>query len=354
MPKLHRTYRFWERASAAAALAVAASLLAAGPAAAQSGQDDPDWVNPDVVQLRDDVELLRREVERLASGQAVNGDLPIAAATSGDTAVRIEQLEIQSQRLAGDVERIVFETTRAIEARDAQIAELSARIATLEAMLDVTPAASSAAAPGSGPGLSSTTTDTATGVGAAGAGAVVAAAPSLSGDGEGDGQPGSLGSIDVGASGQPAADSPIFETPEAVAAAEETPPAASGPAPTLEEALDLLRARDYAAANQALSSFIAANPSDPRVGEATYWLGETHFFAGEFDQAARAFLTSFRDYPAGEKAPNSLLRLGVTLAQLGEKDAACDSFEQVPVRYPDAPERLLRQAEIQGQRAGCS
>lgn len=343
--------------SCVAACALGAALSFAAPAAAQSGRGDPDWLNPDVVQLRDDVEILRREVERLSTGRAVNGDLPIAASPSSDLYVRIDQLETDARRLTGELERIVFETSRAIQIRDQQIAELSARLAVLEGMLDVTPAASQTAPVGSAPGIAppaaaaSSASSAANTVAGAGAAAGAAVAPTIMDDGSDARAPGALGEIEVGAGAAPISDSPIYETPGAADNA--TAAAPTGPAPTYEEAIDFLRARDYQSAETALTAFIAANPNDPRIGEATYWLGETYYLGGQFDKAARAFLTSFRDHPTGEKAPNSLLRLGVTLANLGRREEACASFEQVPVRYPDAPERLQRQAQVEARRAGC-
>ena len=311
------------------AVVAAAVLFAPSRAPAQSS-GDPTWVNPDVIALRDEVAALRREVERLLAGAAVNGELPgaRAGAPTGDFLVRLDQLDTETRRLVGEMERITFEVTKAMRARDAQIAELYARIQALEGAAGVTPPPTSAPLPGDGPAVS--------------------APPSGSG-------PGVLGEV-AGAPGGAVAvvDEPAFEGGGSTATPAPAAPPPAVSSASYEQALEFLRARDFEKAEAALIGFVAANPGDPRTGEAVYWLGQTYYFRGQYDKAARAFLESFRDHPQSAKAPDSLLRLGVTLAQLRQKDEACSAFEQVSVRYPDAPQTLLRRANFEAKRAGCN
>ena len=69
---------------------------------------------------------------------------------------------------------------------------------------------------------------------------------------------------------------------------------------------DLLR-RDYASAEMSFRKLLDRFPDDALAGKAQYWLGETYYVRGQFKDAAEAFLKSYKQYQAGEKAPDSLL-----------------------------------------------
>lgn len=131
-------------------------------------------------------------------------------------------------------------------------------------------------------------------------------------------------------------------------------PTGASPQSDYDAALRLL---ETGATDQALDIFlrIAANaPNDPVVGSAQYWIGDIHFRKAEYDLAARAFLDSFRRWPEGPKGPESLLRLGMTLAATNKRTEACAAFAQVTARYPGAAPDVLGRARIESQRHQCS
>ena len=69
-------------------------------------------------------------------------------------------------------------------------------------------------------------------------------------------------------------------------------------------------------------------PNDPLAGNAQYWIGETYYVRGQYKNAADAFLKGYKKYKSSEKAPDTLLRLGMALAELGQKDAACSDAQR--------------------------
>lgn len=308
----------------ALALCLAASIV--GPAAAQ----EREWLNPDVIALRDEVEALSREIDRLRSGVSIDGGAPAAGgggAVSGDVFARLGQIETELRRLRGDLERVEFAQRRAIQNRDAQIAALEFRLATLEELNGIEPAAPSA------PSLDPAPSDI--GGGAAGG--------ALGGGALGGGV---LGTLDgVGEDFGPLTDAPRFEGGAG---------GGGGDAGLYQSALQNLRSGAFEDAEREFQAFIDGAPGDPRVGEAVFWLGETHYVRGEYQEAARAFLSGFRDHRDGPKAADSLLKLGMSLAQLNQRAEACQTFAQVPVLYPDAASSVLRRATVEAQRAGCS
>jgi tol-pal system protein YbgF len=115
---------------------------------------------------------------------------------------------------------------------------------------------------------------------------------------------------------------------------------------------DLLQ-RDYGAAESAFAQVVHAYPDDPLAGKAQYWLGETYYVRGQYKNAADAFLKGYKKYKSGEKAPDSLLKLGMALAELGQKDAACSTLKELGTKYPAAPGYLRDQGNSEWRKAGC-
>lgn len=326
----------------------AALFLSTAPAPADA--QEREWLNPDVIALRDEVEALAREVERLRSGVVIDGGSGGGGggAVGGDVYARLGQLETELRRMRGEIERLEFGQRRAVQARDQQIAQLEFRIAVLEEMNGIEPAAPSSGLAGQfgapaggalGGGALGGSLD-----GGLGGGGDLGGGDLTAGPGGGDGLLGTLEGVGDGF--DPVVDEPQFEG------------GSGGGAPAdpalYDRALESLRAGAFEDAERQFLTFIDGSPDDPRVGEAVFWLGETYFVRGMYQEAARAFLSGFRDHRDGPKAADSLLKLGMTLAQLSQRAEACQTFAQVPQLYPDASPSVLRRASVEAQRAGCS
>ena len=120
-----------------------------------------------------------------------------------------------------------------------------------------------------------------------------------------------------------------------------------------ETAYGYLLQRDYGAAEAAFEDFLQRFPSDPLAGNAQYWLGESLYVRGQYRSAAGAFLKGYQTYGRNAKAPESLLRLAMSLQRLGQKDAACSSFNELASKYPSAPPHVKTSAQAERQKAGC-
>ena len=111
--------------------------------------------------------------------------------------------------------------------------------------------------------------------------------------------------------------------------------------------------KDYALAEGSFRSFLSKYPDDRLVGDATFWLGESLFQRQQYRDAAEAFLTVSTKYESTAKAPDALLRLGQSLAALGEKEAACASLGEVLRKFPRAPASVKQGVEREQKRARC-
>ena len=105
---------------------------------------------------------------------------------------------------------------------------------------------------------------------------------------------------------------------------------------------------------ETLKSWLAAYPSDPQAVDAQFWLGESPLQQGEYRDAANAFLNVYKTAPDSIKGPDSLMKLGVSLSALGEKDAACGTFAELGRRYPQGSESLMSRVRDEQAKAGCS
>lgn len=132
---------------------------------------------------------------------------------------------------------------------------------------------------------------------------------------------------------------------------------AAAPSGSPKDAYDLsygyiLRA-DYASAAAGFSDFLARFPQDPLAGNAQYWLGEAHFAQGQYRNAADSFLKAYSQYPGSAKAPDALLKLGMSLNQMQQTDAACSAFREVGNKFPNASRTVRETARAEMSRAGC-
>ncbi len=115
----------------------------------------------------------------------------------------------------------------------------------------------------------------------------------------------------------------------------------------------LLIQEDYEGAERAFRAFLAAHPTDGLTGNAQYWLGETHYVRNEFEAAAREFVYGYQRFPESAKAPDFLLKLGMTLAALGQPAEACSTFEELRIRFPLVSDDIDRRSTAERTLLGC-
>jgi tol-pal system protein YbgF len=130
--------------------------------------------------------------------------------------------------------------------------------------------------------------------------------------------------------------------------------ASANPKQLYETAYGYLLQRDYGAAEAAFDEFLRRHPNDPLAGNAQYWLGESLYVRGQYRAAANAFLKGYQSYAKSAKAPESLLKLAMSLQRLGQKDAACSSLGELATKFPNMAAHVKTTAQAERQRAGCS
>jgi tol-pal system protein YbgF len=132
-----------------------------------------------------------------------------------------------------------------------------------------------------------------------------------------------------------------------------TLPPTDSPKDTYDLAYGYILRREYALAEDTLRVFLRRFPNDRLSSDAQYWLGESLFQRQRYRDAAEIFLNVSTKFETSAKAPDSLLRLGQSLAGLGEKDAACASLAEVGRKYPRASVSVKQGVEREQKRVRC-
>jgi tol-pal system protein YbgF len=120
-----------------------------------------------------------------------------------------------------------------------------------------------------------------------------------------------------------------------------------------EFATSFLKVGDYATAERAFREFVITNPEHNLAGNAQYWYAETFRIRQLYTDAASAYLEGYQKYPKGEKAPINLLKLGVSMIQIGEKDQGCKMINGVEKQYPKANQSVIQKAKYESQKFEC-
>lgn len=321
------------------ALAAVAAMLAlpAVPAAAQ-----------DLAPLQDRVQRLERSINDLKAhvlgGRPLPSDSAGAAASAppsgGDApaaGLKVQALETEIRELTNRLEEIDFTVRRLNDRMDKLVADVDFRLTAIERNL----AAGGTAPPSAGEGPAGDGSNSSAGGVAPGPRNLGTVSPEAL-----ERVPAPAENGDRGTGGNAALAAPALPV--------ETPDAAGGtPQEVYNAAFDMLRSKRFGEAESAFSDFLASHPEHELAGNAQYWLGETYYVQQDYEGAAGAFLEGYKKYRGSSKAPDNLLKLGMTLTKLDQNKDACAVFDELRDRYPDAAQTLLRRADSERRRAGC-
>lgn len=299
----------------AAALATVAALSFA-----------PAW-SADNSDLEDKVDRVERDLRELqfdvykGNPPATSGGLAGGPAGGvGAGGARLNDMEQSLRDLRGQVESLTFQVKQLTEQLDIARKESNYRLGALEGG-----APASAIGPAAAPASSSLP-------------ATKAAPPvalTRGGSNQGGKPAGTLGSI------------------PADAAAAETAVGGASAQQQYDDAMDLLSRAQYAEAQGAFRKFVAANPADQLAGPAQFWVGDIAFTQKDYQGSAKAFADVLKRYSKTAKAPEAMLKLGLSLLELGQKKEGCTTLGALKVKYPTAAKPLVDRAAKRSAEAAC-
>ncbi len=303
-------------------------LLAAPAAMAQTVEDR-------LVQLERDVQNLERKVYRSDQSYPSGYQVPTQLAqNNGGYAVedRMNGLEQQMSSLTGQIEDLQNRVQQLTVRLDKMTTDLEFRVSQLENGRSGGTPPSVAAAPPPSTGVPPYSPPGNTGFNnnpPPSSGGVLRPPPS--------GQEGYRPSV------------PAPSGPQVASA----PAAGGSPEQQYEAAFQLLRANDYAKAEAAMRGFVQRNPKHPLASNAQFWLGETYWVRNDFQNAAAAYAEGYKNYPKGNKAPDTLLKLGMSLAALKKDPDACAVYDRLGKEFPQASDIVRRRLVEERKKSHC-
>lgn len=277
-----------------------ATALALEPASGQTRNEFRELLKR-VEQIEENLQSLRRGgVPARAGGAAPTGGIEAVVERQETMGAELDR---QVREVTDTVERVRFEVTNIARRMDKLVRDIDRRLAELEASV-------AALRDGSAP-----------------APAQDAAAPAP-------------------------APAEVAGTPPEVPAAPDLLPRGT-PLEQYGHAQNLLKQFKFGEAELALKDFLHRHPDHELSENARYWLGETFFVRKDYEAAARTFLEGYQASKQGRKAPDNLLKLGISLRRLGQDADACTTLRELVEGYRLAAANLLDRARTEISELGC-
>ena len=283
---------------------VLAAIIIATPAYAQ---EDTGALYDRMQRLERDINFLQKQVYRNASGNA-DAAAVTAPANAAQAQVGFAQIQEQMRQIRGEIERVDLANRKLLEDYNRFKVEVDLRLRGLEEKQQQL-----AAAPPPAPAAPAVvvTADTAP-----------AAAESGFDPNAGDSKPSKESDKKPAATGKDFPNSNEH----------------------YNHAFRLLNAKNYGAAATSFDEFVKKYPADPLTANAYYWLGESYYARTDYTRSAEAFRKGFEANPEGQKAPDNLYKLALSLAGVKRTNEACVVLQQIIGKYGDSAPRIRDKA----------
>ncbi len=160
--------------------------------------------------------------------------------------------------------------------------------------------------------------------------------------------PRALGSIRFDASGNVIGGSLSEEPAQPVAL-----PQTDNPNELYNAAYQYILAGDYRSAEAGFRAHIDRYPADPMTSDARYWLGEALYGQERYAESATVFIDMQRDYPDSKRGAENMLKLGMAMAKLNDREVACATFAKIGSRFPSAAPAILKRVDEERKLNHC-
>ena len=120
-----------------------------------------------------------------------------------------------------------------------------------------------------------------------------------------------------------------------------------------EYAINLLKQGDYETAEKAFTEFISIGDDQNYLSNSHFWLAETYYVRENYKDAAKNYLSLYQTFPNANKAPDALLKLGISLVNMQQKEQGCMTFIQLQESYPEANPSIIDRSNLELKRNGC-
>ncbi len=132
-------------------------------------------------------------------------------------------------------------------------------------------------------------------------------------------------------------------------------PAKSGtPQQEYDDAFALLRQNKYDDAINAFNAFLQKYPEHELSGNVYFWVGEAYYVQDNFEKASLQYARGFQNFPKGNKAADSLLKLALALEKMNKKAEACTTLDKLSREFPNLKGTVRKKADESRKSLKCS
>jgi tol-pal system protein YbgF len=117
-------------------------------------------------------------------------------------------------------------------------------------------------------------------------------------------------------------------------------------------AFDALKRKDYVESARLFKTFTETYPQGSLAPNAWYWLGESYYVTQNYEIAMQSFEALLSQFPDSSKVPDGMLKLGYCQTQLGLKDRAKNTFNEVLRLYPMTDAARFAQSQLRSMNLG--
>ncbi len=101
-----------------------------------------------------------------------------------------------------------------------------------------------------------------------------------------------------------------------------------------KQALDLVMRGQSQAGREGLQTFLQSHPQSKLAPNAYYWVGESYYSQGNYNDALLAFRQVTTNYPKHHKTSDALLKAGMTYQRMGDVENAKVHYQTLITNFP--------------------
>lgn len=124
-------------------------------------------------------------------------------------------------------------------------------------------------------------------------------------------------------------------------------PQPEDPESLYEKGYNLFRAGKMEDARDTFGIFLKDFRDHPLADNAQYWIGESYYTERDYERALLAFQKVIDDYPYGNKVPDAMLKVALTLNELGRIKEARKILKRLIKTYPSSEAAMIGKEQLQ-------
>lgn len=103
---------------------------------------------------------------------------------------------------------------------------------------------------------------------------------------------------------------------------------------------------NYSGSREQFKLFLSKYPESSKASDASYWIAESYYRQGEFEEAILEYQKFIDSYPKDDRVPLSYLKQGLSLIEIGRDEEAKLFFQTLIDKYPQSEEAKTAKEKI--------